>query len=225
MGHLNDQFYREHHARRIIFAPNSVDDKRFAAPVSVGRADLLAQWGMKDDKPVIMYCGKLYSGKRPFDILGALKILPRDVNMLFVGDGVLAEQVRTLLPAGAGAVTGFINQSELPGYYHAADVLVLPSQTETWGLVINEGMAAGVFPVVSDQVGCGPDLVSGVGEIFPCGDVPALASALDRALVRVQDPRTRNEIRHHASHYCLERTAEGFEQAAFAVSADHRPSR
>ena len=222
MGHLNDQFYRQHHARRIIFAPNSVDNRRFAAPPPVGRGDLLAQWGMKDDKPVVMYCGKLYAGKRPLDIVAALKLLPREVNMLFVGDGVLAGQIRRSLTPGTGTVTGFINQSQLPAYYHAADLLVLPSQTETWGLVINEGMAAGALPVVSDQVGCGADLVSGIGEIFPYGNVPALADALSRALIRSQDPHTRADMRRHVSRYSLERTTEGFEQAALAVSADRR---
>ncbi|MGH3276475.1 MAG: glycosyltransferase family 4 protein, partial [Streptosporangiaceae bacterium] len=153
MGYLNDQFYRQRHARRIIFAPNSVDDRRFAAPPTVGRENLMAQWELKNDKPLVMYCGKLYAGKRPFDIISALKLLPREVNILFVGDGILASQVRDCIPPGTGAVTGFINQSQLPAYYHAADVLVLPSQTETWGLVINVGMAAGALPVVSDQVG------------------------------------------------------------------------
>ena len=169
-----------------------------------------------------MLLRETYSGKRPFDLLEALGILPREVNMLFVGDGSLAEQVRAVLPPGVGAVTGFINQSQLPGYYHAADMLVLPSQTETWGLVINEGMAAGVFPVVSDRVGCGDDLVAGVGEFYPCGDVSSLTAALSRALRRVQDPRTRSQMRQHAARYSLEGTAEGYEQAAFAVATSRK---
>ena len=66
----------------------------------------------------------------------------------------------------------------------AATSSCLPSGREPWGLVVNEGMACGLIPVVSDAVGCGPDLVRGVGEIFPVGDVAALAAALTRVAGR-----------------------------------------
>jgi glycosyltransferase involved in cell wall biosynthesis len=99
---------------------------------------------------------------------------------------------------------------------------VLPSQVETWGLVINEAMAAGVLPVVSDQVGAAPDLVEGVGEVYPCGDVPALAAALDRALARATLPETRAMVRKHVARYSLELTAVGFEQGAVAASSERR---
>ncbi len=65
---------------------------------------------------------------------------------------------------------GFVNQSRLPEVYAAAHVLALPSGAEeTWGLVVNEAMACGIPAVVSDAVGCGPDLVEpGVtGEVVP----------------------------------------------------------
>jgi glycosyltransferase involved in cell wall biosynthesis len=218
MGTLNEEFYRKYSARRIVFAPNSVDDRRFASTPTTGRSELLARWGMNDNRPVIVYCGKLYPGKRPLDLAAAVKLLPNEVTTLFVGDGVLAESIRAALNPGGGAVTGFVNQSELPAYYHAADILVLPSEVETWGLVINEAMAAGVLPVVSDRVGAARDLVSGVGEVYRCGDIPSLTSALNRALARVGDPETRSRVKRHAARYSLDSTAVGFEQAALAVS-------
>ena len=88
---------------------------------------------------------------------------------------------------------GFRNQKEMPRIYSLADVVVLPSETETWGLVVNEAMSCGVPVVVSDKVGCAPDLiVPGVtGYRFPVGRVPALAEAMEKALVA-------EEIRSHA---------------------------
>ena len=115
-------------------------------------------------------------------------------------------------------MTGFVNQSELPSYYHAADILVLPSETETWGLVVNESMACGTLPVVSDRVGSAPDLASGVGEVYPCGDVRSLAAALDRALARIGDAGIADQMRRHAARYGMDLTAVGFEQAALAIS-------
>jgi glycosyltransferase involved in cell wall biosynthesis len=79
---------------------------------------------------------------------------------------------------------GFRNQSELPRFFQMAAVFVLPSEQEPWGLVVNEAMACGCAVVVSDAVGCQPDLVTdGVeGCVFPSGDVAALGHALRRVL-------------------------------------------
>ena len=74
-----------------------------------------------------------------------------------------------------------MNQSKLPGVYAASSLLVLPSQNEAWGLVVNEAMACGLPVVVSDRVGSrlGIGIVPGVtGEVYPAGDVEALATIL-----------------------------------------------
>jgi glycosyltransferase involved in cell wall biosynthesis len=218
MGNLNAEFYRRNHARRIFLAPNSVDNERFADTPEISKADLLRRWGLSGDRPVIMYCGKLSPRKRPLDLCAAIGRLPGDVTTIFVGDGVLADRVRASLNPGGGVVTGFINQAELPSYYHAADILVLPSEIEMWGLVINEGMAAGVLPVVTDRVGAASDLVQGVGHVYPCGDVPALAAALSEAIERVRDRQIRSLVQRHAARYSLDRTVLGFEEAALAVA-------
>jgi glycosyltransferase involved in cell wall biosynthesis len=217
IGRLNEEFYRKYGAPRIIWAPYSVDDQRFAAPPPTSRAELLSRWNLDVHKPVILFCGKLYPGKRPLDLSAAVRLLPFKVNTIFVGDGVLAERISSSLIPGEGVVTGFVNQTELSGYYHAADIIVLPSEAEKWGLVVNEAMAAGALPVVSDRVGAAPDLVVGVGEVYPCGDIARLADALRRALVLASDPETRSRVRQHAVHYGLDRTAIGFEQAVSLV--------
>lgn len=222
MGMLNDDFYRRYRARYVTFAPNSVDNARFSEPSPVSRADLLARLGLDNDLPVIMFCGKLAPHKRPLDLSAATKLLPFEVNTLFVGDGALCEAVAASLMPGRGAVTGFVNQSELPSYYQAADILVLPSEAETWGLVVNEAMAAGALPVVSDRVGAARDLVRGLGEVYPRADVPELACALERALETIKDPELRSRVRKHVDRYSLELTAEGFEEATCVVTRRNR---
>jgi len=166
---------------------------------------------------VIMFCGRLTPRKRPLDLIAAAERLPHSVTTLFVGDGMLADRVRASLRPTRGAVTGFVSQSELPSYYHAADILALPSESEPWGVVVNEAMATGALPVVSDRVGAAPDLVEGVGEVFASGDIPGMADALSRALARIEDPQTKARVRRHVDRYSVERTAEGYEQAVLAV--------
>ena len=220
VGQRNEHFYARYRAPRIVFAPHSVDNERFAVCPPVRRVELLGRWALDPARPVIMFCGKLIAVKRPLDLASAVARLSEQVTTLFVGDGELAGAVRTALPPGTGAVTGFVNQRELPAYYHAADILVLPSQSEPWGLVVNEAMTAGVLPVVSDRVGCGPDLVRGLGEIYPWGDIVALAAALRRALSRVGDPGLADRLRQRVAGYGIEITALGFEQAARAALAN-----
>jgi glycosyltransferase involved in cell wall biosynthesis len=79
-------------------------------------------------------------------------------------------------------------------------------------------MATGSLPVVSDRVGAGPDLVDGIGEVFPCGDVTALTEALRRALGRLGDPEVSERMRRRIARYSIDTAAVGFEQAALAAS-------
>jgi glycosyltransferase involved in cell wall biosynthesis len=215
VGERNAAFYRKYRAPSVTFAPHSVDNRRFAQDPPERDRDLLRRLGLPaSGRPVILYCGKLQPYKRPLDAVAAVARLGREVTLLMVGDGPLAGPARAGLAPGRGVVTGFVNQAELPAYYHAADILVLPSEAEPWGLVVNEAMAAGVLPVVSDGVGAAPDLVAGLGEVYPRGDVAALAAALDRALGRLADPDLPKRLRERVDRYGIEATAAGFERAA-----------
>ena len=78
-------------------------------------------------------------------------------------------------------------------------------------------MACGLIPVVSDAVGCGPDLVAGIGEVFPVGDVGALADALGR--VARDAPARRARLRDRLAGFTIAATAAGYEQAAIALGA------
>jgi len=79
---------------------------------------------------------------------------------------------------------GFRNQSELPRFFDLATIFVLPSQHEPWGLIVNEVMNSSRAVIVSDDVGCQPDLITdGVeGCVFPAGNVAALTEALRKAI-------------------------------------------
>ncbi|MEI8044913.1 MAG: glycosyltransferase family 4 protein [Verrucomicrobiota bacterium] len=80
----------------------------------------------------------------------------------------------------AASFAGFLNQSEIPKAYVAADCVALPSVSETWGLAVNEGMACGLPAVVSDAVGCSPDLIEEgkTGFTYPVGDTAQFAQRL-----------------------------------------------
>ena len=98
---------------------------------------------------------------------------------------------------------------------------MLPSlHSETWGLVVNESLHHGLPCVVSEAVGCAPDLIeAGVtGEIAVTGSVASLVSAISRALALIGRPEIRETCREKVSGYTVEKAAEGIAKAYWAVA-------
>ena len=176
---------------RLFDAPYFVDNERFVKAAQryvPERNAWRARWEIPHDATCFVYAGKLEPKKRLLDLLEALEVAaPRSPRMhvLVVGTGELEVQAKLVAAAKRLPVTfaGFLNQTEIPAAYVAADALVLPSDFgETWGLVVNEAMACGRPAIVSDRVGCGPDLVieGETGARFEFADTHALAEAMVR---------------------------------------------
>lgn len=191
---------------RIARVPHCVDNERFSSAEAVARAaarEFRSALGIQSDASVVMFAGKFDPEKRPLDLLRAFVSLPSDSRssraLIFVGSGELEGALRSEISKSSAAqvfVVPFKNQSEMPVMYAAADVLVLPSVSETWGLAVNEAMAMGVPAITSDRVGCHPDLIiPGVtGWVFEHGDIGALASVLSDAL------KSRNRLHEMGSN-------------------------
>lgn len=223
IGERNAAFYRRYGRIPQYLAPYSVDTERFSLRADATRperAGRLAALGLDPERPTVIFSGKLIEQKRPLDLARAIERSGAQFNLLLLGDGPLRQALRAYEERLPVRCLGFINQAELPSWYATGDILALPSGHDPWGLVVNEGMACGLIPVVSDAVGCGPDLVRGVGEIFPVGDIDALAAALTRVARDARDRRQR--LRDRLTGFTLAQTAAGYEQAAVAL---RRPRR
>ena len=99
------------------------------------------------------------------------------------GDGPLRRDLEervAALPAGCCRFLGFLAPAAVSRCLGHALALLLPSRSEPWGLAVNEALALGVPAIVSDRVGCAPDLIAAgqAGLIRPVGDVTAWAAAL-----------------------------------------------
>ena len=143
--------------------------------------------------------------------------------VLVAGAGPLEHEM-TAAARKAGVslhMLGFCNQTEMPAAYAAADILVLPSESETWGLVANEALACGRPVVLSDAVGAAPDLAADktAGRVFPVGDVAALAAILNDI---VRSPPTPAMIAAKSEIYSLGAAADGIEAALYDDGADTR---
>lgn len=227
IGSRNREFYLSYGAQpeRLFFSPYSVDSDRFEEAGDRGRRhreERLRALELDPGLPVILFAGKLQPWKRPLDVARAISLLNVPANALFIGDGPMRTQVEAAASALPRARSlGFINQQEIAEWYGLADIFVLPSEVEPWGLAVNEAMAAGAVPVVSDAAGCAPDLVTpNTGRVFASGDVHELATALSELVAsRSCLAALSAAARSKAREFGIEATARGIEEAAlFAVA-------
>ncbi len=222
------QHYR-YPSERLFFSPHCVEAEWFATrATSDARADLRARLGLNPKSTAVLFAGKLLPFKRPLDLIAAasrLKSRRSPVDVVVVGSGPMQSEI---IGAAANAdvschMLGFRNQSEMPGVYSAADILVLPSDgRETWGLVANEALACARPIVVSDAVGCALDLASdgSAGRVFALGDIEALAAAISDIL---DHPPQADAIAAKSAAYSIDAAVEGvLHAAAFAISYRHR---
>ena len=199
IGKEDRDFYKYHKVAddKLIFMPFAVDNKRFFAQSELlDSQSLRIKNGLKDEV-VILFSGKLVERKRPFDLLKAyhqlITVNQQPTILIFVGDGVLRPELEKYVKENnikTVRFAGFKNQTELPAFYKMADIFVIPSFHEYWGLVVNEAMCFGLPIVASDTVGCIPDLVkeNQNGLVYPTGDIDRLAETLG---ILINDPQKR----------------------------------
>lgn len=180
--------------------PYAVDNAYFQRVIATARASreqFRQQLGLEPSYPVILYASKLTCHKRCIDLIdayiGMRPIVDRKKPyLLIVGDGRERDYCEARVRAARESrvlFLGFQNQSQLPRFYDLCDVFVLPSVYDTFGLTVNEAMNANKPIVVSDEVGCQPDLVhdGANGRVYPAGDVAALRNILESVLTNPED--------------------------------------
>ncbi|TCD07714.1 glycosyltransferase [Pedobacter frigidisoli] len=167
VGQQNKDYFSSYGLKstQLVHAPHAVDNNRFSEDRSKETEHLRVSLGLGDQDILILFAGKLESKKNPLLLLSAfLKIDQSNLHLLFVGNGVLEESLKSLAKNNESKKVHFLdfqNQTQMPVVYQACDLFCLPSKgpAETWGLAVNEAMAAGRAILVSHRVGCGIDLV------------------------------------------------------------------
>ena len=175
-------------AERIHTAPNAVDIRRFAT-LSRSARDREAQCRTELALPprYFLYAGRIIPEKGVFHLLEAYTQLAPDlrseVGLVFVGEGAasneLMKKAATTFP-GKVVFPGFAQRDQLAAFYALAEVLVFPTLSDPWGLVVNEAMACGLPIIATDVAGCTADLVQDGenGYVVPAANVSKLAEAM-----------------------------------------------
>ena len=173
IGTNNKDYYLAHGIlpEKIFVVPYAVDNLFFLEQSQNLTGDSLKIREKLTDNievTVILFSSKLESRKRADFLINAFAKLcnQRDLKnlpiLVIIGDGPERQRIEkkiTKMNLGNIFLLGFKNQTELPMYYSMADIFVLPSKQEPWGLVVNEVMNTSCAVIVSDEVGCAKDLV------------------------------------------------------------------
>jgi glycosyltransferase involved in cell wall biosynthesis len=173
IGTNNKDYYLAHGIlpAKIFLVPYAVDNHFFLEQSQNLTGDSLKIREKLTDNievTVILFSSKLESRKRADFLINAFAKLcnERDLKnlpiLVIIGDGPERPRIEkeiTKMNLGNIFLLGFKNQTELPMYYSMADIFVLPSKQEPWGLVVNEVMNTSCAVIVSDEVGCAKDLV------------------------------------------------------------------
>ena len=217
----------------VIAAPNAVDVKFFA---DAGRRTQKEAAKIRKTRDLperfFLYVGRLVPQKGVFELLEAYDKLNHDLRqtfgLVFVGDGMARRELEkraSRIDPGQIRFMGFAHREELAEFYALAEVLVLPTYSDTWGLVVNEAMSCGLPIIVTNAAGCVDDLVenNGNGYVIPPRDVGSLRNAMadligDSDLKKRMSQRSEEKIQA----FLPEHWAQGMAEAAHAVMTRER---
>lgn len=176
-------------------------------------------------KPLLLYVGRLSAEKDVATLRAVLKEMP-EVRLAIVGDGPARRELERHFRDTPTFFAGYLRGEALAAAYASADLFVMPSRTETLGLVLLEAMAAGC-PVVACRAGGIPDAVeNGVtGFLFEPSDARGLVNTVRRALadcaereavrLRAREDVERRSWQDSTDHLCC----------YYAQAAEHRRPR
>jgi glycosyltransferase involved in cell wall biosynthesis len=215
---------------KIQLMPYVVDNHWWVERARIAdRRAVRSKWNVPENANIVLFCAKLQPWKRPADVLRAFHRadIPNSY-LVFVGEGPLRNELEReaerLGISNKVRFLGFVNQSALPEVYVSSDVMVLPSEYEPFGLVVNEAMLCGCGVIVSDCVGARFDLVKDreTGRVYPCGNISSLSQCLQEALsapasLSVQ----RQAARDHIAKWCPALYVQKFVHAVIKAQGSH----
>lgn len=138
---------------------------------------------IESKKKIVLSVGAFIPRKRYEDLITAVINADSDCDLYLLG-GKPTDKYLELVGNNTNIhFIDFVLPNEVDKYYQASDLFVLPSQTDVWGLVINEAMAEGIPVISSDNCVAGLDMIDGNGVVYKTGNIEELTKAIDYCLI------------------------------------------
>lgn len=143
-----------------------------------------------------LYVGRLSSEKNLTFLIKKFNERPH-LHLNIVGFGPLERDLKQIANSNIHFL-GAINNKDLYKVYQENDVFILPSISETWGLVVEEALNNGLPVIVSNKVGCAEEIVNTQnGLIFDVNDY----KSFNKCILEIQNPIYYNSLRKNISEY------------------------
>ncbi|MGY1742763.1 MULTISPECIES: glycosyltransferase family 4 protein [unclassified Blastococcus] len=150
-------------------------------PATRGAAELRAELGVPDGRPLVVAVGRLHPQKGYDVLLDAAREWSDGPLVVIAGDGPLHGELQARITAERLPVVLLGRRDDVADLLAAADLCVLPSRWEARSLTAQEALRSGT-PLVATRTGGLPGLLGDAAELVPVGDAPALAAAVTRVL-------------------------------------------
>lgn len=193
---------------KIVVGIQAMPEVLLATPIEINKGEFR-------EKKIILYVGYLKKRKGLKKLINAFKSLKRkDAVLILVGTGEEEKNLRSLAQNEKNIrFVGYFDEMEKARYYSIADIFVLPTLHDAWGLVINEAMYFGLPIITTDAAGAS-ELIDGNGLVVKAGDEEELRRAIEKLL---DDDEMRKEMglksKEIMKDYTVEHAVEPFNEA------------
>jgi glycosyltransferase involved in cell wall biosynthesis len=220
---LND--LHNHGIEDLALWERAVDSNLFAPAAKSAETRTLLSNG-EPEKPLLLYVGRLSAEKEVARLRDVVRAHP-EARLAIVGDGPVRHELEQHFKGTPTVFTGYLRGKALASAYASADLFLLPSKTETLGLVLLEAMASGC-PVVACRAGGVPDAVQDgcTGFLFEPTDPDGLVNTVNRALSSQTDlDAIRKQARQDVEHHSWEGATEQLRQLYAETIQSWQPKR
>lgn len=172
---------KEERVYRYPFTSLMNEDILNDIPTIIEKKRIREKLGISESKMIISVGQFIY--RKGFDVLlNAAKLIDKDIGIYIIGGNPTPDYIshKEKMKLENVHFIGFKSKEELKKYYMAADLFVLPTREDIWGLVINEAMANGLPVITTDKCIAGLELIENDenGFIVPVEDDRILASRI-----------------------------------------------
>jgi len=188
VGKRNKEYLLKYGAKesQLIFSPHAVDQEFWRREIK--------EHNNSENKIIFIWIAKFIPLKRPFDAIDAFKVIYKknpNTELWMIGSGELMNKcVEITKDTEYIKLLGFKNQNELRSLLGEAHCLLLTSDSETWGLVVNEAFCMGIPAIVSTVCGVSADLIEEgkTGYTYTVGDRDELAKKTSEVCQKLNNP-------------------------------------
>jgi glycosyltransferase involved in cell wall biosynthesis len=220
---LND--LHKHGIADLALWERAVDSNLFGPSAKSAETRNLLSGG-EPEKPLLLYVGRLSAEKEISRLREVIRAHP-EARLAIVGDGPVRHELEQHFKGTPTVFTGYLRGKPLASAYASADLFLLPSKTETLGLVLLEAMASGC-PVVACRAGGVPDAVQDgyTGFLFEPTDPNGLVNTVKRALSSQTDlDAIRRQARQDVEQHSWEGATEQLRQLYTDTIQNWQPKR